>query len=266
MCERRRRFTIFQIEAGERNMGQNTSSRSNRQSNSGLHVAIIMDGNGRWATRQGLPRVAGHRAGVVALKRVVEHAPDVGVRALSVYAFSSDNWSRPATEVQSLFWLMRAFLRLETARMRQKGVRVQVFGRRDRLPAAVLREVDRSEFVTAPGRRLLLRVAVDYSAREAIARAAARFALPSAEVARDALQHDLTREAGEVDLLIRTGGEKRLSDFLLWESAYAELLFTDCMWPDFGPGELDAALAEFRGRERRFGGIVAPPVAVAASV
>ena len=129
-----------------------------------------------------------------------------------------------------------------------------------------MREVNRSEFVTAPGRRLLLRVAVDYSAREAISRAAARFAHPSAEAARDALQHDLTREAGEVDLLIRTGGEKRLSDFLLWESAYAELLFTDCMWPDFGPAEVDAALEEFHRRERRFGGIVVPSVAVAASL
>jgi undecaprenyl diphosphate synthase len=246
-------------------MGQNNSSRSVRHTNSGLHVAIIMDGNGRWATRQGLPRVAGHRAGVAALKRVVEHAPDVGVRALSVYAFSCDNWSRPATEVQSLFWLMRAFLRLETARMRQKGVRVQVFGRRDRLPAAVLREVDRSEFVTAPGRRLLLRVAIDYSARDAIARASAGLDCCSAEAARDALQHDLTREAGEVDLLIRTGGEKRLSDFLLWESAYAELHFTDCMWPDFGPVELDAALTEFQRRERRFGAVVAPSAAVAGS-
>jgi undecaprenyl diphosphate synthase len=144
-------------------------------------------------------------------------------------------------------------------------VRVQVFGRRDRLPAAVLREVDRSEFVTAPGRRLLLRVAIDYSARDAIARASAGLDCCSAEAARDALQHDLTREAGEVDLLIRTGGEKRLSDFLLWESAYAELHFTDCMWPDFGPVELDAALAEFQRRERRFGAVVAPSAAVAGS-
>jgi undecaprenyl diphosphate synthase len=232
------------------------------RSSEGLHVAIIMDGNGRWANRQGMPRVAGHRAGVSALKRVVEHAPDVGVRTLTVYAFSADNWARPPAEVQSLFWLMRAFLRLETERMRQKGVRVQVIGRRDRVPAAVLREVDRSEFVTAAGRRLLLRVAVDYSAREAIARAALKLDTNSADAARAKLQHELTRDAGEVDLLIRTGGEKRLSDFLLWESAYAELLFTDCMWPDFGPAELDAALEEFRRRERRFGSV--PESAVAA--
>jgi undecaprenyl diphosphate synthase len=192
---------------------------------------------------------------VGALKRVVEHAPDAGVRALTVYAFSVDNWARPAAEVQSLFWLMRAFLRLETERMRQKGVRVQVIGRRDRVPAAVLREVNRTEFVTAAGRRLLLRVAVDYSAREAIAGAAANLQLWPLESARHAMQNELTRDAGEVDLLIRTGGEKRLSDFLLWESAYAELLFSDCMWPDFGPAELDAALEEFGHRERRFGAI-----------
>jgi len=233
--------------------------------NKGLHVAIIMDGNGRWATRRGMPRVAGHRAGVAALKRVVEHAPDVGVRVLTVYAFSADNWGRPPAEVQSLFWLMRAFLRLETERLRQKGVRVQVIGRRDRVPEAVLRVVNRTEFVTAAGRRLLLRVAVDYSAREAIARAAAGLSGAShtqpIDAARRALQRELTHEAGEVDLLIRTGGEKRLSDFLLWESAYAELLFTDCMWPDFGPAQLDAALDEFRHRERRFGAVPEPAAA-----
>jgi len=234
--------------------------------NPGLHVAIIMDGNGRWATRQGLTRVTGHRAGVSALKRVVEHAPDVGVRALTVYAFSADNWARPAAEVQSLFWLMRAFLRLETERLRQKSVRLQIIGRRDRLPAAVLREVNRSEFVTAAGRRLLFRVAIDYSARDAIARAAGAVSHmrdQSLVATRGALHQELTREAEEVDLLIRTGGEKRLSDFLLWESAYAELYFTDCMWPDFGPAELDAALAEFRHRERRFGAV--PGAAVAAA-
>ncbi|HEY2858500.1 MAG TPA: di-trans,poly-cis-decaprenylcistransferase [Terracidiphilus sp.] len=234
--------------------------------NKGLHVGIIMDGNGRWATRQGLPRVAGHRAGVAALKRVVEHAPDVGVRVLTVYAFSADNWGRPPAEVQSLFWLMRAFLRLETERLRQKGVRVHIIGRRDRVPPAVLREVNRTEFVTAAGRRLLLRVAIDYSAREAIARAAAGLdpvaVDHSIEEARRALQRELTHDAGEVDLLIRTGGEKRLSDFLLWESAYAELLFTDCTWPDFGTAQLDAALDEFRRRDRRFGAV--PEAAAAA--
>jgi undecaprenyl diphosphate synthase len=228
----------------------------------GLHVAIIMDGNGRWATRRGLPRVAGHRAGVAAVRRIVEHAPDLGIRRLTLYAFSSDNWSRPAAEVQSIFWLMRAYLRLETERLRQAGARLQVIGRRDRLPKLLLREIDQTEFTTAGGRRLHLRVAVDYSSRDAITRAVAGASTallhdrpPSIELLRRMLTEALTADGGEVDLLIRTGGEKRLSDFLLWESAYAELLFTDRMWPDFDATDLDAALRGFRRRERRFGGV-----------
>jgi len=230
----------------------------------GLHVAIIMDGNGRWATRRGLPRVAGHRAGVAAVRRIVERAPDLGITRLTLYAFSSDNWSRPAHEVRSIFWLMRAYLRLENERLRNTGVRLEVIGRRDRLPELLLREIVHTEFATAEGRRLHLRVAVDYSSRDAITRAAAGVATdlqhdrpPSAEVLGRMLAQALTAESGEVDLLIRTGGEKRLSDFLLWESAYAELLFTDRMWPDFDATDLDAALGEFRRRERRFGGIPA---------
>ena len=139
----------------------------------GLHVAIIMDGNGRWATRRGLPRVAGHRAGVAAARRIVEHAPDAGIRQLTLYAFSSDNWRRPVDEVKSIFWLLRASLRLETERLRQRGARLEAIGRRDRLPSLLLREIDRAERVTAAGRRLHLRVAIDYSSRDAIARAAA---------------------------------------------------------------------------------------------
>jgi undecaprenyl diphosphate synthase len=218
----------------------------------GLHVAIIMDGNGRWATRRGLPRVAGHRAGVAAVRRVVEHAPDVGIRHLTLYAFSSDNWRRPNLEVQRIFWLMRAFLRLETERLRQRGVRLQVIGRRDRLAGPVLEAIKKAERVSAGGERLHLRVAIDYSSRDAIARAAAGLEGPhSAEL----LGRRLTGESGEVDLLIRTGGETRLSDFLLWESAYAELLFTDRMWPDFDESDLARALESFRQRERRFGGV-----------
>jgi undecaprenyl diphosphate synthase len=218
----------------------------------GLHVAIIMDGNGRWATRRGLPRVAGHRAGVAAVRRVVEQAPDIGIRHLTLYAFSSDNWRRPEFEVQSIFWLMRAFLRLETERLRQRGVRLQVIGRRDRLAGPVLEAIEKAERVSAGGERLHLRVAIDYSSRDAIARAAAGLEGPhSAEL----LGRRLTGESGEVDLLIRTGGETRLSDFLLWESAYAELLFTDRMWPDFDQADLADALESFRQRERRFGGV-----------
>jgi undecaprenyl diphosphate synthase len=233
----------------------------------GLHVAIIMDGNGRWATRRGLPRVAGHRAGVSAVRRVVQCAPDLGIRRLTLYAFSADNWSRPSAEVQRIFWLMRAFLRLETERLRQRGVRLQVIGRRDRLAGSVVKAIEKAERASAGGDRLLLRVAIDYSSRDAIARAAATAmddccssGGPTADLLGPLLKVALTGNGGEVDLLIRTGGETRLSDFLLWESAYAELLFTKCMWPDFDEANLEAALEDFRGRERRFGGVSATEV------
>jgi undecaprenyl diphosphate synthase len=232
------------------------------ESSDGLHVAIIMDGNGRWATRRGLPRIAGHRAGVGAVRRVVEHAPELGIRALTLYAFSSDNWKRPASEVESIFWLMRAYLRLETERLRRNNVQLLVIGRRDRVPELLLREIVRAEAATAAGQRLRLRVAVDYSSRDAITSAAAtlreevfRYVPFSLSVLRTKLAQSLAQDTGEVDLLIRTGGEKRLSDFLLWESAYAELLFTDRMWPDFNAGDLAAAVQEFRHRERRFGAV-----------
>jgi undecaprenyl diphosphate synthase len=236
----------------------------------GLHVAIIMDGNGRWATRRGLPRVAGHRAGVAAARRVVEHAPDIGIRYLTLYAFSSDNWRRPPAEVQRIFWLLRAFLRLETERMREKGARLQVIGRRDRLPQPVLEAIEKAEWSTAAGRRIHVRVAIDYSSRDAIARAAAGAAAtlsheepPSPDLLGPMLMQALAGDSGEVDLLIRTGGEKRLSDFLLWECAYAELLFTERMWPDFNESDLDAAIEEFRHRERRFGGVPVPADSIA---
>lgn len=233
----------------------------------GLHVAIIMDGNGRWATRRGLPRVAGHRAGISAVRRTVEHALDLGILRLTLYAYSSDNWRRPAQEVQSIFYLLRAYLRLESERLRQGGVRLEIIGRRDRLPEQLVREIERAECATSEGRRLYLHVAIDYSSRDAITRAAVRActSLPpgwplSDEALGQMLANALTGEHGAVDLLIRTGGEKRLSDFLLWESAYAELLFTDRMWPDFDAGDLDSAIAEFRRRNRRFGGLpVAAP-------
>ena len=230
--------------------------------NDRLHVAIIMDGNGRWAARRGMPRVAGHRAGVASAKRAVERAPDIGIGCLTLYAFSSDNWRRPPAEVDKIFWLLRAFLRLETARMVQQGVRLEVIGRRDRLPEPALRAIERAEHATAGGERLHLRVAIDYSSREAITRAAAAavsalgpdLALSSERLGLR-LKQALTAVSGEVDLLIRTGGERRLSDFLLWECAYAELLFTDRMWPDFNDADLDAAVDEFKHRERRFGGV-----------
>jgi undecaprenyl diphosphate synthase len=228
----------------------------------GLHVAIVMDGNGRWATRRGLPRVAGHRAGVAALRQVVERAPDLEIATLTVYAFSSDNWRRPRHEVQGIFWLMRVYLRLELGKLCQRGVRLQFIGRRDRLPLALLLDLAQAESATAHGAGLHLRVAVDYSSRDSIAEAAAsavnRLSLDlpvCTQLMRRALTEALTSEAGDVDLLIRTGGEKRLSDFLLWETAYAELHFVDRLWPDFDAADLDAALAEFSRRERRFGAV-----------
>jgi len=233
----------------------------------GIHVAIIMDGNGRWAMRRGLPRAAGHRAGVAAVRRTVERAPDLGVGRLTLYAFSSDNWRRPADEVKSIFWLLRAYLRLETERLKQRGVRLEVIGRRDRLSKQVRKEIERAECATAGGRNLHLRIAIDYSSRDAIARAAVGASIilprdcpPSEELLGRMLAQTLTAECGEVDLLIRTGGEKRLSDFLLWESAYAELHFTDRMWPDFDTVDLETAVKEFRSRERRFGGVPAAVV------
>jgi undecaprenyl diphosphate synthase len=220
-----------------------------------------MDGNGRWAVRRGLPRVSGHRAGVAALRRVIERADKVGIARLTVYAFSSDNWRRPASEVASIFWLLRAFLRLETQRLWQRGVRLQVIGRRDRLAKSALREIEKAENATAEGRGLQLCVAIDYSSRDAMARAASVALASGGLVSLDSfgqrMMEVLADGSRDVDLLIRTGGEKRLSDFLLWESAYAELVFTDRMWPDFDEADLDAALEEFSRRERRFGGVTA---------
>jgi len=230
----------------------------------GLHVAIIMDGNGRWATRRGLPRVAGHRAGVAALRRVVERAPDVGIGCLTVYAFSSDNWRRPASEVEAIFRLLRVFLRLETERLRRRGSRLQVIGRRDRLANSVLRAIEKTECATAAGHGLNLRVAIDYSSRDAITRMAVDAATvlsnewpPAVDSLAAFLTQAFNSQSRDVDLLIRTGGEQRLSDFMLWESAYAELVFTDRMWPEFCEADLEAALQEFRRRERRFGGLPA---------
>ena len=229
-------------------------------SKSGLHVAIIMDGNGRWATHRALPRVAGHRAGVSAVRRTVEHAPSLDIRTLTLYAFSSDNWARPAQEVQAIFWIIRAFLRLECDRLRQQGVRLQVIGRRDRIPAPLLREIERTESDTRSGETLLLRIAIDYSSRSEIAAAASSLTGPvDAERLRAIITHTLTSECGDVDLLIRTGGEKRLSDYLLWESAYAELHFTERMWPDFDATDLEVAVNDFRHRDRRFGAIPNQP-------
>jgi len=218
-----------------------------------LHCGIIMDGNGRWAVGRGLPRVAGHTAGVESVRRVVKAAPDAGVGILTLFAFSSDNWRRPRYEVEALMGMLARYLEDETDECVQQGVRLELIGRRDRLAPALREAIVRAEAATALGTRLRLRVAVDYSARDAIL-AAARGVK---ELSREAFGNAL---GPPVDLLIRTGGERRLSDFLLWESAYAELFFTRVMWPDFAAADLQAAVREFRGRERRFGGVPPAPV------
>src|SRR5579862_8046368 len=222
----------------------------------GLHVAIIMDGNGRWATRRSLPRVAGHRAGAAAVRRTVEAAPDLGISVLTLYAFSEDNWSRPAREVSALMKLLGRYLTQETDRCVANGVRLEAIGRRDRLPAPLTALLEESERRTAQGRRLRLRLALDYSSRHAILAAARRASarLAPAQLTEEALS---ALVGPDVDLLIRTSGEQRLSDFLLWECAYAEMLFTPRMWPDFQREDLAAAIEEFQRRERRFGAVTA---------
>ena len=218
------------------------------------HTAIIPDGNGRWAEARGLARTSGHKAGVDAVRRTVEAARTIGLPLVTLYAFSSDNWQRPRREVDTLFGLLRRYVDEETARLREQGIRMQAIGRRDRLPRGILAAIERSESETAAGRALHLRIAIDYSSREAIARAASR--LPArAPAPREAIAHALG--APDVDLLIRTGGEQRLSDFLLWEAAYAELVFLPVPWPDFGRSDLERALHEYAGRQRRFGAVPA---------
>jgi len=234
------------------------TQRSSHAPPTGLHVGIIMDGNGRWATRQGLSRGAGHRAGADAVKRVVEAAPSAGIGTLTLFAFSSDNWRRPAVEVAWLMRLFREYLRAETARCVVNGVRLEIIGRRDRLGPSLLRAVEAAEVATSGGAQLRLRVAIDYSGRDAILRAAQ--CLRPGTASRKSFGRlvsigDHGSPVPELDLLIRTGGERRLSDFLLWEAAYAELHFTTLMWPEFGPAELRAAVEEFATRERRYGGV-----------
>jgi undecaprenyl diphosphate synthase len=223
----------------------------------GLHVAVIMDGNGRWAAARGRPRLHGHRAGAEAVRRTVETAVARGVEVLTLYAFSSDNWKRPSREVRALFALLERWLLAETGRCRAEGVRLAVIGRRDRLGRPLLEAIGGAESATADGRRLLLRLAVDYSSRDVLARAAARVRGDGGveAFARAVAEAEHGPAVPPVDLLIRTGGERRLSDFLLWESAYAELVFVETPWPEFDAAALDAALAEYARRSRRFGAL-----------
>ncbi|MCC7234954.1 MAG: di-trans,poly-cis-decaprenylcistransferase [Bryobacterales bacterium] len=209
-----------------------------------LHVAIIMDGNGRWAGSRGWPRLEGHRRGAATLRSVAEAAPGLGVGELTVYAFSSDNWKRPCEEVAGLMRLFAEYLESETRRCVENGIRLRVEGRRDRLEGALVETIERCERRTADGGRMTLRLAVDYSSRHAIAEAASRGRTPDA--------------VPDVDLMIRTAGEQRLSDFLLWESAYAEFWFTKKTWPEFSVKDLELAISEFRLRVRKFGALPAP--------
>ena len=227
------------------------------QSYDGPHLAIIMDGNGRWATAHGLARSAGHEAGLRTARNIVEAAVREGVGTLTLYAFSSDNWKRPGAEVTALMRLFRRALLGEAKRCLENGVRLTILGRRDRLPSSLRHTVEQVESLTSTGSRMHLRVAVDYSARDAVLRAAA--AMPGDAMTREGFSELLARvdhdrlPARDVDLVVRTGGEQRLSDFLLWECAYAELLFVKKMWPEFTADDLSEALEDFRSRNRRFG-------------
>ncbi len=236
--------------------------RQSHPAHHGLHVAIIMDGNGRWAQARGFPRSAGHRAGTTAVRRVIEAAPSEGIGVLTLYAFSSDNWKRPGPEVQLLFRLLERHLQTQTASCVEQSVRVDVIGRRDRLPVRLQNAITAAEHTTEAGTRLRLRLAIDYSSRDAIVRAAAHRPNSRAAFARQ-LEWDANPPVPDVDLVIRTGGEQRLSDFLLWESAYAELYFTAISWPDFDAGALSEAVAEFGRRQRRFGALAGAARAVA---
>ncbi len=224
-----------------------------------LHVAIILDGSGRWATSRGLPRERGHHAGALAVRRVVEAAQQLGLGTLTLYAFSGDNWHRPSPEVANLMHIFEEFFNRDLPYWLRTGTRVTVVGRRDRLGCRLLEAVEAAESETAEGRGLRLRIALDYSGRDSILQAARMHRKRLVEPTRQAfarLLGEITNSGGaspDIDLLIRTGGEQRLSDFMLWEAAYAELIFTDRLWPDFDAADLEAALQEYTCRDRRFG-------------
>ena len=226
------------------------------------HVAIIMDGNGRWASARGLPRTAGHERGVEALRRTVEAAGELGVRYLTVFSFSTENWRRPAAEVNTLFGLLKAYVQRDLQRLKQDGVRIRVIGQRQGLPADISELVDRAERETLGNSKFHLTIAFNYGSRNEILRAANAYAQallagecsdPLDEAKFESLLD--TREIPDPDLMIRTSGEYRISNFLLWQAAYAELLFVDVMWPDFNRSHLESAIARYHERERRFGAV-----------
>jgi undecaprenyl diphosphate synthase len=223
-----------------------------------LHVAIISDGNGRWATARGLPRSAGHRAGAQTARRIIAAAPGLGIHTLTLFALSSANWKRPPAEVSGILRLLHEYLLTETSNCIAEGVRLSIIGRRDRMPATLRDTIADSEAATANGTRLHLRLAIDYSAREAIFHAACRFykvTKLSLDSFGDILSEVLRGGSTDVDLLIRTGGEQRLSDFLLWECAFAEFVFLSKRWPEFTVADLESAVHEFGRRERTRGAL-----------
>ena len=235
------------------------------------HVAIIMDGNGRWAKGRGLPRAFGHRSGVNALKRTVECAPDLGIEILTVFGFSTENWGRPASEVAELMGLLRAYVESDLARLEREGVRVRVLGRRTGLSVDIQEIIARAERRTAHNNRFELQVAFNYGGRadlvdaaRAIAKAAAEGRLRPEDVDEALIgRHLSTGHAPAPDLIVRTSGEHRVSNFLLWEAAYAEFVFQDVLWPDYGPEHLKAAIESYCRRERRYGGVSAGDVLAA---
>lgn len=224
------------------------------------HVALIMDGNGRWAQRRGLPRAVGHREGVQALRRTIKAAPELGVQCLTVFGFSTENWNRPADEVSDLMGLVRAFVGSDLKRLAAAGVRVKVLGRRRGLPDDIAAIVARAEAETAHNDKFLLQVAFNYGGRADLVDAAQRL-VDRARMGEDVAVDEVTLGAGlstagapPVDLIVRTSGEQRLSNFLLWEAAYAEMVFQDILWPDYGLEALAEAISQFGARERRYGG------------
>jgi undecaprenyl diphosphate synthase len=227
------------------------------------HVAIIMDGNGRWAAERGLPRGEGHRRGVEALRRAVRAVGEAGIKILTIYSFSSENWSRPVTEIRDLMGLLRRFIRNDLAELHKNGVRVRIIGERDDLDPDIRRLLEEAEELTRNNEGLLLVVAFNYGARQEIARAARRVAalvavgtLRPADITAEVIgQHLDAPDLPDPDLIIRTSGEQRLSNFLLWQAAYSELVFVPIYWPDFDRITLETAIAEFRRRDRRFGGL-----------
>lgn len=226
------------------------------------HVAIIMDGNGRWATARHLPRTAGHERGVEALRRTVDAAGELGIRYLTVFSFSTENWRRPASEVNTLFGLLKAYVQRDLGRLKEAGVRVRILGQRDGLPADIASLVEKAESETRANAKFNLTIAFNYGARDEILRAATAFARDVKAGLREPDLSELefeeyldTRGIPDPDLLIRTSGEYRISNFLLWQAAYAELLFSDVLWPDFGRTHLEDALKSYNERERRYGAV-----------